>query len=201
MKPKFLLALIVGGASWALAVEEPVAASPEIEEAEACPEPRSAKVATATRRYERALRIARVQYIRQLEVALKEVMNVDDLEEADKINTIKEGMIAEHLKDGGDVITFFKMRGTRSWEDSGVSVRKGETVELSAPDADINQKRIEAINGISAAVGSLLMKVDGKIYDIGKGSEIVPEGDGRMYFRSNLRVSANHAIEVAIVVK
>ena len=201
MKPKFLVALIVGGALWALTVDKLVAASPETEEAEASPEPKSAKVVAAKRAYERALRNARLQYIRQLDVALKEVMKVDDLEEADKIGSIRQRMISEHLKDGGDVITVFRMRGTRSWEDSGIRVRRGQTIEVSAPEADINEKKVETINGISAAVGSLLMKVDGKVYDLGKGNEIVSEGDGKVYFRSNLRVSPNHAIEVSIVVK
>ncbi|MGI9243464.1 MAG: hypothetical protein ACR2RV_21875, partial [Verrucomicrobiales bacterium] len=97
--------------------------------------------------------------------------------------------------------TVFKMRGTRSWEDSGVRLREGESIEISAPDVNMNEGRMESLNGISAPVGSLLMKVGDRVYDIGMGGEIAPEGCGSVYLRSNLRASPNHAIEVSIVIK
>lgn len=170
-------------------------------DAEAGPEPSSPTARAAIHSYQWALRNARMRYLRQLEMAMNAAGRIDDLEEADRIATLRNRALMERARFGDDDIIVFRMHGTKSWEDSGVRVQRGQTIDVSAPGAAINPRKVRTVHGIRAAVGSLLMKIDGKIHNLGKGTEVVAERDGLLQFRSNLSVSPNHKIDVAILVK
>lgn len=181
------MSLVAGCVFWVGSIGQSLSETPEAELAE--------------RAYEQDVRNARAHYIIRLDAALKEAMESEDLEGVHKINATRKRMVAEHLQEGGLELATFEMKGTRSWEESGIRVRKGQTIEINAPGAKVNEDRKETCHGVSAAVGSLLMKVDGRFYALGKGDEVVVEGDGVLFFRSNLKVSPNHTIKLVIVVK
>jgi TolB-like protein len=96
--------------------------------------------------------------------------------------------------------TVFKMAGKKAWEDSGIHVEKGQLVSITAPEIGPNYNKKVNYYGINTYVASLLARIDGKIVEIDKGKDFTAPASGTIYFRQNLKASANQKVDVTVKV-
>lgn len=92
----------------------------------------------------------------------------------------------------------FRMMDRRKWEDSRVAVKQGQRIRITAPNDRIDYKNHYDVHGVSAPIGSLLVRIDHHVIDIGTGKSLTAPADGNLLFRSNLKKSPNHTMLITI---
>lgn len=92
------------------------------------------------------------------------------------------------------------LTGAKRWENSGITVEKGQRVSVSAPSSSANRNKRANYYGTVAHVGALIVKVGDQVLEIDKGKDFVASESGTIYFRNNLRRSPNHTADITVKV-
>lgn len=94
---------------------------------------------------------------------------------------------------------FYTMKGTTSWENSSVKVKKGDVITILAPDSGQTNSIVNH-HGVKTNVGRLIAKIGSQVFDIGKKNKITTKQDGELLLRNNFGVSNNGCFLVTIIV-